>query len=246
MRALTLALRRCPRGWVRLVAGPAGRPGRALLLGLALLLGPALPACDERALSFRVLHVPVAHDGFDLLDAALMDAEGDGDLDLVVATESDLRLLRFEPGGWSDASSGSGISRVPAVQRVHAAGRDLLVERDGQLRRLVGSAVGTWTEAERDEPGPAPAVPTELLLDLDGDGTDERATLDGTRLRIEQHTPSGWRDITASTGADGLVMPNPGTRLLAGDLDGDGHPDLAVVGGRLFALLSNGGALPGE
>jgi hypothetical protein len=213
-----------------------------LFLGLALSLSAV--GCGEDRLSFRVLHVKVAHDGFEVLDVALMDAEGDGDLDLVVATEHDLRLLRFDRGGWSDASAGSGISQVPAVQRVHADGRDLLVERDGKLRRLVGSAVGTWQEAADDEQGPAPGASPVALADLDGDGLDERITLDGQTLRVERRTESGWRDLTAATGADGLALPGPGTRLLAGDLDGDGHLDLAVVGRRLFALLSNGGALP--
>jgi hypothetical protein len=208
---------------------------------LLLLL---LCACDQSALSFRVLHVKVAHDGFEVLDAALMDADGDGDQDVVVATEQDVRLLVHEAGAWRDGSPGAGFGAVAKVERLHADGRDLVLERGGRVRRLVGSAVGTWTEAEADEPGPAPAPILAVELDLDGDGVPERARLDGRRLIVEANDGSGWRDVTVATGADGLTLPAPGTRLLTGDLDGDGHADLLAVGSRLFALLSNGGALP--
>lgn len=217
---------------------------RIATFGLLSLL--ALMGCNNRpVLSFRVLHVAVGHDQFEVLDVALVDPDHDGDLDLVVATDNDLRYLRHERGAWQNGTAGTGLDRVAPVQRLHRLGTSLLAERNGTLVLLSASEIGTWSEqSEGPVPAIEPVVDTELLLDLDGDGNDERVRLAERRLTVESSSPGGdWRDVTALCGADSLLLPAPGRRLLSGDLNGDGQVDLAVVGGRLFVLLGNGGTL---
>jgi hypothetical protein len=223
------------------------------LLALACLL-TATACSDERPLAFVPQTAPIGHDGAEVLDLAVLDVEGDGVLELVASTADGLHLLRRRDGRWQDDTPGSGLARIAPVDALAAAGRDLVASRAGRAVLLAASDVGTWAEVpvtDDDAPGSAAALPTppgrtpvQVDADLNGDGALDRALADGRIIRVLLRDMAGrLEDVTMAVASDALPLRGPARRVLAADLDGDGDVDLAVAGGRILLLLSNGGTL---
>jgi|GEM_PF-209841 len=246
--------------------------GRAALWPWLLTVALLSVSCSDVPLGFKGLQIQVAHDGFEVLDAHPVDLDHDGDMDLVVATENDLRYLRHERLRWTDESAGTGLPGLAPAERLRRVGDDFVLERGGKTTRLVYTGIGSWEEQGADSSGGlqadsnsngdsgreseavAPAVTStgnatdatlEIVADLNGDGIDDKAWVADRRVRVAFGDRSGaLLDVTHAVGADALKLPAAARRLHAVDIEGDGDLDLFVVAGRLFALLNNGGSSP--
>ena len=213
---------------------------------LAGAVAAALAGCGGRpALAFSPVPIRIGHDAAEVYDAVAIDADGDGDLDIVAATSDGLRYLRCEGGGWTDATPGSALDALTRrFDRLELDGRDLLAGGGGGAPvRLVFSGVGSWHEGGT-APADLPQCGTSVDVDLTGDGSIDRAAIIGPIVRVElRDRAGGLHDVTTAVASDALKLRGAGRRLLAGDLDGDGDVDLLAVGERLLVLRSNGGTL---
>ncbi|MFT7461784.1 MAG: hypothetical protein ACI9EF_000118 [Pseudohongiellaceae bacterium] len=228
------------------------RGTQRLWLLVALLL---TTACSETPLGFKAVHIKVAHDGFAVMDAHPVDLDHDGGMDLVVATENDLRYLRHERLRWIDESAGTGLPGIAPAESLLREGNDFVLQRDGQLTRLVYSGIGSWEEqgggASEPRGAPVPGIvssmdkPPTLFADLNGDGINDKAWIAQRSVHLALGDDTGtFHDVSHVTGTDALALTAASTRLHAVDLEGDGDLDLLLVAGRLFALLNNGGSVP--
>jgi hypothetical protein len=208
-----------------------------VLLGLAACGGPP-------PLVLLPQPIPIGYDAHEVHDAALLDVDGDGSLEVVAATAAGLHVLRATGGGWVDQTPGTALDRVGPAQRAVPDGQDLLVECDGAVHRLAWSGIGSWAQGEQ---APAAGLPDQQLsveADLDGDGALDRAWIEGRTVHVALRDLTGvLRDVTTAVAADAMPLGGPGRCLQAGDLDGDGDTDLLAVGSRLVALINNGGVL---
>jgi len=216
-------------------------------LGLALLALAALAGCGgSPALAYTPVPIRIGYDAAEVFDAVPVDGDDDGDLDLVAATTDGLRFLRCDGGGWSDATPGTALDAVKRVfDRLELDGHDLLAGGGdgGPPVRLVFSEAGTWHEGG-EAPAELPERATSVEVDLNGDGSVDRASIDGPIVRVELRDRAGaLHDVTTAVASDALKLRGGGRRLLAADLDGDGDVDLLAVAQRLLALRSNGGTL---
>ncbi len=216
---------------------------------LAFALACAAPGCGGAPpLALTPKPLRLTHDGFFVHDAAVIDPDRDGDMDVVALTQEQIYYMEHIEGGWLAATAGTGLAGLPTGQRLHpvmAEGLDFLIERDGVVSRLVYSGIGSWTEAEEPGYGGGPEVSMTVAADFNGDGQDDAATAEGRRVRIVLTQPDGPPfEATSLVGADGLMLPAAARRLIATDLEGDGDTDLLVVGGRIFVLINNGGVSP--
>ncbi|HYV19599.1 MAG TPA: FG-GAP-like repeat-containing protein [Verrucomicrobiae bacterium] len=105
---------------------------------------------------------------------------------------------------------------------------------------LDGNGVGDVCEARGGKAiFPLPILPANwslLAADFDGDGRDELVVLLGGALKIAGLGPNG-PVIRQELGSIGSFFLDPGSvHGAVSDLNGDGHPDLAVVYGGLLRL----------
>lgn len=201
-------------------------------------------------------HLPP--DGFNVRDAVFADVDGDGDLDLVLATSDvpllPLVLLENVGGGRFVRASAT---RMPSlVSRYTAlAWGDLDGDGDGDLvvgfDRFQGPPTqwfrndgsGTFTAVPGGIPGTGGLTTNRLaLLDLDGDGDlDLVEGLDTSTARALRNDGTGQFILdTAALLPPGLTIQ----QMETADLDGDGDLDLAVrtasFAGRLLRNDGNG------
>jgi hypothetical protein len=214
-------------------------------LGTLLILATAmLGACGgEDPLAFIPMPIPIGNDASEVYDVALVDPDHDGDLDLLVATADGLRYLRHDDGRWTDHTPGTALGRVEPADWLTADGMDMILTRDGVHSRLEYSGIGSWHEEDDALVSEAPpAASLAVDADFNGDGALDRAIIDGRTVRVGLRDLAGvLQEATTRLATDSLALRADGRRLLAGDLDGDGDMDLLAVGGRLLALLHNGG-----
>lgn len=161
--------------------------------------------------------------------AALGDIDGDGDLDLVIARETDEWVFRNQNGVFTDVTATalpfvSDDSRAMALGDVDGDGDlDLVLGNVGSPDRLLlNSGTGQFTAGAL--PGGAGTVAL-ALVDIDGDGD-----LDLFRGSATAATEVLRRQGGAFVPGVG-VLPNDGggtVAIVADDLDGDGDVDLFV------------------
>jgi len=208
---------------------------------LSVMLLMTLVRCGKDPLAFAIEPIPVGYDRAEVLDADAIDIDNDGDSDLVAATAADLRYLEFSEGRYSEMTAGTGLAKVSAVETMHRDGNDYIVKRGNELSRLEYSGIGTWRESEDAVENFNPEPMLEARADFDLDGQIDRAQIINNTLLVELAHGDTWIDVTSRVAVDGLMLPKPGRRIRAADLEGDGDMDLIVVGGRLFRLINNGG-----
>ncbi|MBL8812022.1 MAG: VCBS repeat-containing protein [Planctomycetaceae bacterium] len=171
-------------------------------------------------------------------DVTVADLEADGDLDLIVATDSGITLLRslngktFEPITEGVASPAHAIKAVFAVDWNRDMAMDVVgVSPEGdsgwmqnmlhsRFRWIAGAKTGTPAE--------------DLIVDhLNMDGPWDALTT-GTGGTSVWLPPNGDRmeDIKATS-----VSTAPGSQLLRADFDNDGHSDVLVIHATKATLL---------
>ena len=212
-----------------------------LLLTGALLT--ALVGCGQEPLAFLPRPIRVGYDRVEILDADVVDLHHDGNKGIVVLTAEGFRYLEQVDGKFVDRTSGTALDKLAAADAMHPDGEHYVLQRGDAFTRLEYSGIGTWHEVDTPMQGFEPAPRLLVVADLDGDGIDDRAQLIDERVLIEFSRGGQWLDVTALVAADAVSLPATGHRLIAADLDHDGHVDLLLVGGRLIALMNNGGEL---
>lgn len=232
------------------LGGPKGQPGR-------LLLGRGLDEAGAPAFSMRMRPPFAGMGGHEDLGSLLFDADGDGDLDLLVVSGS----VECEPGDASLAdrlylNDGSGefshapLHLPPPHGGRHASGGPAAAadfDRDGDLDVFIGGRI---------VPGEYPVAARNRLLVNDGTGRFEDRADDFGLAETGLTTAALWSDVDGDGWPDLLVahewgpvrlFSNRGGSLVetteaaglagatgfwnsiaAGDFDGDGHLDYLV------------------
>ena len=170
-------------------------------------------------------------------DITLFDMDGDGDLDLVSAGASGLRLFRNDAGRFVDASAAVAIDGLSGIIGIVAGdydndGRpDLLLLRDHGCRLLHQGADGkfadvTSTAGLSAAPG---GIKSAAWADVDHDGDlDIVFTGSGTTTRVARNNGDGtFTDITSSAGLSSA--PAGGIAIVPTDFDIRRDIDLLIL-----------------
>lgn len=168
---------------------------------------------------------------------ALADVDGDRDLDLLVRSDTEARLLLLKnQGGSYPAAEQSSTPLTAAATAMAAEDLDgngapdvVLADRDGAVRVLWNDGTGGFTPSEPVEV--AAGLSALAVADLDRDGRFDVVvtTTSEQRLYVLRNTliRSGRRGLER-LGAGYLVGNRP-VAVSVADFDGDLRPDVAVA-----------------
>ncbi|MCA8950943.1 MAG: VCBS repeat-containing protein [Planctomycetes bacterium] len=186
------------------------------------------------------------------LDVAALDADQDGDADLVVVEAHAVRLY-LNDGSANFVATAESTIPLPAVWAVQHAvlafdadgdgDADLVVGNTDRPRLFLNDGNGRFADATTSHTVALPAETWSLAaMDIDGDGDLDVALADVDELRLWRNDGGGHFAREAITG----IVRGHGS-LSVGDMDGDGDPDLAAfhvtippVGAALSWLRNDG------
>ncbi len=186
---------------------------------------------DPRWVDVTATHLPSTLSGFSM-DARPADIDGDGDLDLVIASEfrTNILLINDGQGRFTDESD-----RLPRTTRdsedvvIHDFDGDddldiLIVSEDDQTNEFYLNEGGQFTDAS--DRIPVRGTSNAAILDTTTDPATVLIGNAGPNTAIRWSTVnSAFIDVTAEV----LPSRNDQTQdLELGDVDGDGDLDLAV------------------
>jgi len=220
-----------------------------LIVGGAMLLAAGAAAAQTPL--FRDVtdtNLPPGVLGGQSMDARSFDADGDGDLDILVACEFCPNILLVNDG--SAAFTDESAARIP---RTAHDSEDIAVsdfDGDGDLDVFIASeddaihdfwlndGTGRFTDAS--ERIPVRSVTNGVTLaDIDGDGRDDLVlAVNGQDHILVNDGAAAFRDETAAR----LPMVDDVTQGIAiGDIDGDGDADLVFSNEGMDRILLNDG-----
>lgn len=175
----------------------------------------------------------VGGDDHDSVDGVLVDADHDGDLDIVVATADgpDRLWNNDRTGGFTDIAprtgfgGGDGSRQIVAADLDGTRDLDLMVVRD-RPPHLVSLNDRLWNYRHDDPRFDAlrnATIERAAVGDLEGDGTMDIVTVEGTSAtRWTLDSP----DALVARPLPDLAAPTGSLALL--DVDGDGRPQLVT------------------
>ena len=185
----------------------------------------------------------------DTLSAAVADVNGDGKLDIAVASlcsaeggcggsNSVVAILlgngdgTFRPGALYHVASTEGF-RFVTLADVNRDGKpDLLVADDGGAEVLLGNGDGTFRAAQTYSSG-GDAV-SMAVGDVNGDGKLDLLVVDGDSLALLLGNGDGTFQSPT------VVLSGNVTYVAVRDVNGDGKPDLVTLYGGVGVMLGNG------
>ncbi|MCU0866613.1 MAG: VCBS repeat-containing protein [Planctomycetes bacterium] len=242
---------------IQLVPFDADGDGDRDLLVVALNSGPRL--LQNQGGSFASLPLPNSANG--AWSAAAGDVDGDGDLDLVLgfgrtgqpSQRQDRLLQNNGTGGFTDVTA----TAMPVIDNWTSAVHLDDVDRDGDLDLVVAherlsifgnrlghsllrnNGAGVFSDASTTLPNNDHLGRASVLVDVDGDGDRDYVFAD------DQGPQLYWNDRGTLFDAAGPDLPLRTTvteSIAAGDLDGDGLPEL-FAGGWNFSLIGGRNSL---
>jgi cytochrome c-type biogenesis protein CcmH/NrfG len=195
------------------------------------LVDPATPA-----VSFK----DAAPDGFDRLhasDVTLFDADGDGNLDLLVAGATALHLFHNDSGRFTDATAPSGLQAQSAVAAVAGDydndGRpDVFLLRDAGNRLLHQTTAGAFEDVTSKviAAPSAKGARSAAFVDVDHDGDlDLVISGVGPAQLLRNNGNATFTDIAAAAGF--ANAPSGGIAIVPTDFDNHRDVDVLIVAG---------------
>ncbi len=182
----------------------------------------------------------------------LLDLNQDGRTDLLTFDRYDIMRtwVQDEQGGFADVSQSPGyrgglvdklLRNAASAGDVDGDGKPELLVASGNFARAVVLDANNGLQVKEQMNGRSPnsQIKSAAALDITGDGKNEIALLDGqdSVVSVLRRGSSGAFEVAASFPLGGFTL----VRLIDEDLNGDGRPDLLVVGRRQFGVLYSGG-----
>jgi len=207
---------------------------------------------DAPLMQLTVLEEPTGLEGLtDILAAAVLDIESDGDLDLLVSSSQGLSV--FQNNGnrtFEDITAFSDLSLVPAgIESIRIGDVDGDLDQDallvspqaGHICLLENILHSQFRGRTLDDRWPEVEQPNDLVIsDFDGNGSWDFAATTGTGLSVVRtRTPQPGQLVPMAD----VLLDGPGQCLAQGDMNNDGFEDLLVGGAQGLAIhfgMANG------
>ncbi len=216
---------------------------------VALVVGLMSPVATPQSVSFQAGRNFAA--GFGPRSVAVGDFNGDGKPDLVVANYGDgnVSVLLGNGDGTFQAAVNYAVGPGPssvAVGDFNGDGKpDLVVannksESAGTVSVLLGNGDGTFQWAVNYAVGDSPS--SVVVGDFNGDGNADFVVVGGGSTDGYMRVLLGKGDGTFKAAVNYAAGESPSS-VAVGDFNGDGKPDLVVVGGGTYPMgvfLNNG------
>ncbi len=182
-------------------------------------------------------------------DFAAGDVDGDGDIDVVGAYDTNCDRVFFNNGSgvFTDPGDMTECARFGASSSVVELSD---VDQDGDLDRITMSDAYTLTEAVElnngnggftNVPSVLPPAWAMTMADYNSDGAVDLAFTNPNGHNVYIYANSGTGSFT-QLWSDTIVTTPYNKNLVSGDIDGDGDIDLILSGenGQLYPITNNG------
>ena len=190
---------------------------------------------------------------------ALLDVDGDRDLDVLLATRLGAELRLNDGAGWFVDASGQLPADTTYAVGIAIGDIDGDGDSDAVLSRqrvrhalLLNDGSGRFVDVAFPDlppllsgPGSRPALQSMVLDDLDGDGVPDLAVIDpilGVRSAVYRNDGDGRFAELAASGLPAQAVSL--SAIAAGDVDRDGDLDVVTAdgSGRMYLYQNLGGA----